>query len=70
MDPPTPECVKKYPTAKHMCMFVENFYQEITIPYFIIQSLYDSWSTRYILNIGCDRRSSGSLEQCSDEERV
>lgn len=62
-DPPVPDCVKAFPSQPYMCMLAENMHRHIKTRLFPIQSLYDSWSLPWILNITCAK--SESLRNCN-----
>jgi hypothetical protein len=48
-------------------MLAENIIEEIEVPMFSVQSLYDAWSIQNILGLNCVSRYS--LTPCSKKER-
>ena len=64
--PPVAECAKKYANEIEMCMFANNLAPFITAPIYMMQSLYDTWSSYNILGVKCVQ--NGSLMNCTSKE--
>lgn len=65
--PPNLDCNAKYPTERWRCMFFENEYLTLTVPLFVVDTLYDEESFSYSLGIDCVN-SFGSLADCNTSE--
>jgi hypothetical protein len=46
---PNTACVKSYEESPHLCMMPERLSKFITSPFFLIESLYDTWQLPNIL---------------------
>lgn len=52
-------------------MFAEHMHQHIQSPLFPVQSLYDSWSIKWILGINCfDAYDCQSLSKCTTQQKA
>lgn len=64
---PDVSCNIKYPTEKWRCFFFENLYSTITVPLFVVDTLYDAESISLSLGIDCDN-GYFSLQNCNTTE--